>query len=464
MSKWKALLGGRRRDIDMTEGSVVRHLLAFAFPLLLGSLFQQLYNMVDTWVVGNYVSNEAFAAVGSVSPIISTLINFFTGLAGGAGVVISQYYGAHRHDKVHEAVHTFVCATLLMSVVFTFAGIALTPTLLGLMGTDPIVIPDATTYLTIYFAGVSGLLIYNMGSGILRAVGDSQNPFRFLVVSALLNITLDLLFVLGLGMGVAGVAYATILSQFISAALVILVLLRSNSCIQLIPRGIRIYSEMIRKIFRVGLPAAIQMSFTAFSNVFVQSYIYQFGADCMSGWAAYNKIDMLIYLPMISLSAANNTFVGQNLGNRNPERAREGVRTAQLLTFVTIVSLAAVTILFAPSFVAFFNDKPEVVEFGSFFVRVMSSTYFLYGINVIFTSALRGSGNSRTPMIILLTSFVFFRQFYMFIVSNFISNTLLALTLGYPAGWLVAALLSWGYYKKVGIHRSTIIEDTEPAK
>jgi len=448
----------------MTQGSVVRHLLVFAFPLLLGNLFQQLYNMVDTWVVGNYVSNEAFAAVGSVYPIITTLVSFFSGLANGSSVVISQYYGARRYDKVSEAVHTYACATLVLCVVFTFSGIALTPFFLNLMDMDASVIPDATTYLTIYFAGVSGMLLYNMSSSILRAVGDSQNPFRFLVISALLNIVLDLVFVLVFHMGVAGVAYATIISQFISAILGIRLLLRTDSCVRLSPRLIRIHKDMLRKSARIGLPTALQLSINAFSNVFIQSYINQFGADCMSGWAAYSRIDTVLYLPLMSLSMATSTFVGQNLGNNNPERAREGVRKAQLLNFSIQVALGLVTIAGAPAFVAFFNDKPEVVELGTFFVRIISASYFLYGFNVLYSSALRGSGNSRMPMIIMLGSYVVFRQAYMFIVSNFISNTLLPLTLGYPAGWLLAALLSWAYYRKVGLRRNSVIEDSEGAR
>jgi putative MATE family efflux protein len=210
-----------RYDVDMTKGSITKHLINFALPLMVGNLFQQLYNMVDTWVVGNYVSNEAFSAVGTVTPIINTLIGFFLGLSSGAGVVISQYYGAGREDKVRQAVHTSLVLTLLMGAVFTAAGIAMTPLMLRLMKTPAEVAPEQTTYLTIYFAGVMGLLLYNMGSGILRAVGDSRRPFYFLLVSAVLNTGLDLLFVLKFGMGVEGVAYATIIAQAVSAALTI---------------------------------------------------------------------------------------------------------------------------------------------------------------------------------------------------------------------------------------------------
>ena len=220
MSKLSILKQKNKRDVDMTQGSIFRHLITFAFPLLIGNIFQQLYNTVDTWVVGNYVSNEAFSAVGTVGPVINMLIGIFLGLSSGAGVVISQYYGAKRYDKVRDTVHTSIVMTLILAVLFTLIGIAMIPFVLNFMKTPAEVMPESSAYLTIYFAGVIGLMLYNMGAGILRAVGDSKRPFYFLVVSAVLNIILDLVFVLSLGMGVEGVAYATIISQGVSAMLV----------------------------------------------------------------------------------------------------------------------------------------------------------------------------------------------------------------------------------------------------
>lgn len=219
MSKLSILKQKNKRDVDMTQGSIFRHLITFAFPLLIGNIFQQLYNTVDTWVVGNYVSNEAFSAVGTVGPVINMLIGIFLGLSSGAGVVISQYYGAKRYDKVRDTVHTSIVMTLILAVLFTIIGIAMIPFVLNFMKTPAEVMPESSAYLTIYFAGVIGLMLYNMGAGILRAVGDSKRPFYFLVVSAVLNIILDLVFVLSLGMGVKGVAYATIISQGVSAML-----------------------------------------------------------------------------------------------------------------------------------------------------------------------------------------------------------------------------------------------------
>ena len=435
-----------RYDVDMTKGNITRHLVNFALPLLLGNLFQQLYNMVDTWVVGNYVSNEAFSAVGTVGPVINTLIGFFLGLSSGAGVVISQYYGAGREEKVQQAVHTALMLTLALGVVFTVAGIAMTPLMLQLMKTPAEVAPEQATYLRIYFAGVIGLLLYNMGSGILRAVGDSRRPFYFLVVSAVLNTVLDLLFVIKFHMGVEGVAYATIIAQAVSAVLTLWVLMGAEGGIRLELRALRFTWSVLRQIVAVGIPAALQMAITAFSNVFVQSYINYFGPDCMSGWTAYNKVDQLVILPVQSISMANTTFVGQNLGVGDTPRAKKGVRISLWLSVAVTAVLLIPVLLFAPDLTAFFNSKAEVVSYGALLLRLLSPFYFFFCINQIYAGALRGAGNSQMPMWIMLGSFVVFRQIYLYIMANFISNEIIPIALSYPAGWFVCSVATLLYY------------------
>ena len=435
-----------RYDVDMTKGNITRHLVNFALPLLLGNLFQQLYNMVDTWVVGNYVSNEAFSAVGTVGPVINTLIGFFLGLSSGAGVVISQYYGAGREEKVRQAVHTALMLTLALGVVFTAAGIAMTPLMLQLMKTPAEVAPEQATYLRIYFAGVIGLLLYNMGSGILRAVGDSRRPFYFLVVSAVLNTVLDLLFVIKFHMGVEGVAYATIIAQAVSALLTLWVLMRAEGGIRLELRALRFTWSVLRQIVAVGIPAALQMAITAFSNVFVQSYINYFGPDCMSGWTAYTKVDQLVILPVQSISMANTTFVGQNLGVGDTPRAKKGVRISLWLSVAVTAVLLIPVLLFAPDLTAFFNSKAEVVSYGALLLRLLSPFYFFFCINQIYAGALRGAGNSQMPMWIMLGSFVVFRQIYLYIMSNYISNEIIPIALSYPAGWFVCSVATLLYY------------------
>ena len=300
--------GLRRTDTDMTRGSVLGQLVTFSVPLLIGNIFQQLYNTVDSVVVGNFVGKEALAAVGSVGPVINMLIGFFNGFATGAGVVISRHYGARQRENVRTAVQTTIAMTILMSIVLSVLGVVLTPALLRMMQTPEEVLAHASEYLQIYFAGLSGLLLYNMGAGILRAVGDTRRPLYFLIFSAVTNTVLDLLFVAVFHMGVAGVAIATILAQFASAALVLAVLTRTKGDYRIEWRAVRLEKNMLGSICALGLPSAVQLAVTAFSNIFVQSYINRFGADCMAGWTSYNKIDSFALLPITTISLAVNDF------------------------------------------------------------------------------------------------------------------------------------------------------------
>lgn len=445
------LLARGKTEVDMTRGGIVALLLNFAAPLLLGNIFQQLYNTVDTWVVGNYVGKNAFSAVGTLSPIINTIIGFFIGFSNGACVIISRHFGAGDKEKVQRSVHTFVAVTLILCVVFTILGIALTPLMLDLIKSPAEVRSEQYTYLSIYFAGVTGLLLYNMGSAILRAVGNSVYPFLFLVVSALLNTAMDLVFVIAFDMGTAGVAYATIAAQLVSAILVMAMLFKTDSSVRVRLKSLRIDRSILGGIFRIGLPAALQMSVTAFSNIFVQSYINFFGADCMGGWTAYSKIDQLLFLPMNSLSLATQTFVGQNLGRKLTDRTRRGVRTSLFMSMLCTAVLIIPVVAFAPSLVRFFIDESEagVIHYGTLFLRMISPFYVMCCLNQIYGGALRGAGEAKVSMVIMLGSFVLFRQIYLFVVSNYVSNTVVAISLGYPFGWLLCSILMLVFYKRI---------------
>lgn len=432
----------------MTQGRIVPLLVNFSIPLLLGYILQQLYNTVDTWVVGNYVGDSAFSAVGNVGPIINLLIGFFMGLSTGAGVVISQFYGAKQEDKVQDTVHTAITLTLILGALFTFLGIVLAPHLLKIMNMPTEAIhSEATTYLTIYFSGIISLMTYNMGSGILRAVGDSLHPFYFLAASALTNTVLDLVFVLVFKMGVRGVALATVLAQTLSAVLTLSNLLRIDNCCTLHIKKLRIHFDMLLKILKVGIPAALQMAITSFSNIFVQRYINSFGDACMGGWTAYSKIDSFLLLPMQSISLASTTFVGQNLGVNQVDRAKKGVRTAMLLSIACMVVLMIPVLIFAEPLVTFFNDTPGIVRNGSLFLRLMSPFYVFCCVNQIYAGALRGAGDSKAPMFIMIGSFVVFRQIYLYVVSHYLGNSMLAIVFGYPAGWLLCSAATLLYYK-----------------
>ena len=437
----------KRKDTNMTEGSITRHLITFAVPLLIGNIFQQLYNTVDSIVVGRFVGKEALAAVGSTTPIINTLIGFFLGLATGASVIISQYYGARDEKNVHDAVHTTVVMTFILSAVFTLVGVLMVPYMLRLMSAPDDVFDGAALYLRIYFSGVTGLLVYNMGAGILRAVGDSRRPLYFLVFSALVNTVLDLVFVINLGWGIAGVAIATVIAQCLSAVLVLIVLTRSNGAYHIIWNHMKMNGVMLRRIWRIGLPSALQQAITAFSNVFVQSYINKFGSACIAGWASYNKIDQFALLPIQSLALSTTTFVGQNLGANNIKRAKTGANRALIIAFIITVIIITPMVIFSKQMIAMFSLDPEVLKYGALFVRLISPFYLFCVVFQVYAGALRGAGDTKAPMIFMLSSFVLFRQVYLFVISRLVDNVV-PIALGYPAGWCLCFIAMLIYYKR----------------
>lgn len=450
--------GLRRTDTDMTRGSVLGQLVAFSVPLLIGNIFQQLYNTVDSVVVGNFVGKEALAAVGSVGPVINMLIGFFNGFATGAGVVISRHYGARQRENVRTAVQTTIAMTILMSIALSVLGVVLTPALLRMMQTPEEVLAHASEYLQIYFAGLSGLLLYNMGAGILRAVGDTRRPLYFLIFSAVTNTILDLLFVTVFRMGVAGVAIATILAQFASAALVLAVLTRTKGDYRIEWRAVRLEKNMLGSICALGLPSAVQLAVTAFSNIFVQSYINRFGADCMAGWTSYNKIDSFALLPITTISLAVTTFVGQNLGAGDHARAKQGTRTALLLSEAVTVVVLLPLMLLSPQLISLFNQEPEVLRYGTLFIRYISPFYLVICINQIISGSLRGAGDSRSCMLIMLGSFVLFRQIYLMIVYR-VWGAVLPVAMGYPAGWVLCSVILLLYYRSGAWKKASVFKE-----
>ena len=436
--------GGRTRD--MTAGSIVRQVILFSLPLMLGNIFQMMYNTVDSIVVGNFVGKEALAAVGSTTMIVNMLVFFFNGFSVGAGVVIAQHFGARDMDRLHSAVETTMAVTFLLCGVFTLIGIASVRPMLRLMSTPDDVFEDAVTYLTIYFWGFAGLLVYNIGSGILRAVGDTTRPLMFLVLTSLLNIVLDLAFVIGLKAGIAGVAWATILSQLVSAVLTLRLLTTTKEIYRLVWRDLRIEGAVLRRIFAVGLPAGIQSVITAFSNVFVQGYVNHFGSSCMAGWSCYNKLDGFIMLPMQSTAMAATTFVSQNIGAKQYDRANRGTRDTIMLSVGITAVIAVILVVFAVPAVGLFSRDSSVIEYGVLFLR--ANTFFLLFncVNHTLAGALRGRGDSRGPMFIMLLSFVAIRQIYLFIVTRFIANTPFLVGFGYPVGWMCCCAIEVSYY------------------
>ncbi len=420
---------------DMTSGPILRQLVLFALPLMLGNVFQMLYNTVDSIIVGQFVSKQALAAIGSTTMITNMMVFFFNGFSVGAGVVIGQYFGARDMEKLHRAIETTMAATFLLSALFSAAGVLAVEPLLRLMSTPDDVFADAAVYLRIYIGGISGLLIYNMGSGVLRAVGDSTRPLYFLILTSVLNIALDLIFVIALRTGIAGAAIATIISQAISAALILLLLTRTRDIYRLSWRELRLEWPILRRIFAVGLPAGVQSVITAFSNIFVQGYINVFGSDVMAGWASYNKLDQFIMLPMQSMAMSATTFVSQNIGAGEERRADRGTAASLGLTCGITGTVIALLIVFAPSAVGLFSPDGEVIRWGTLFIRTNCAFLLLNCVNHVLAGALRGRGDSRGPMIVMLSCFVALRQTYLFLITRFVANAPRVVGLGYPVGW-----------------------------
>jgi len=447
--------GEKSTALDMTQGPILRQLVFFALPLMLGNVFQMLYNTVDSVIVGNFVGKEALAAVGSTTVIVGMIVFFFSGFSIGAGVVIGNNFGAKNMERLHDAIHTTVAAAFVLSLLLTLVGVAAVKPMLRLMRTPEDVFENAALYLRIYLGGISGLLIYNMGSGILRAVGDSIRPLGFLILTSILNTLLDLVFVIGLKTGIAGAAIATVLSQFVSAALILTLLTRTKDIYRLNWKELHIDFPILKKIFAIGMPAALQTVITSFSNIFVQGYINFFGSDVMAGWSSYNKLDYFIYLPMQSMSIAATTFVSQNMGAGDEKRSRQGTLTAILMTTLVTGAAAVVLFAFAPGAVRMFSPDSAVIRYGVMFIRTNVFFLLFNAVSQVLAGALRGRGDSRGPMIIMLFCFVAVRQVYLFWVTHCVANTPRLVGFGYPVGWMccfvIELIYAWYRQRRVTV-------------
>lgn len=448
----------KKYDVDMTEGNIFLHLFRFSLPLLAGNLFQQFYNMTDTWIVGNYVGDVAFSAVGSVAMLLNMFTGTFAGLAGGVSVVIAQYYGAKEKKKVKNSVYTAVILTAGLSMVMTILGIAVTPAMLKFLKISSKVFVEAQTYLKIYLGGITGVLFYNMGAGILRAMGDSKRPFYYLIISVFLNIALDLIFVIVWKAGVAGVALATVISQMTAAVLSMKALEVKKLAVLEEGERRKVHMGILKKMLKNGMPAAVQMSLTCFTNLFVQAEINRFGLYCMGGWAAFSRIDQLNLLPMQSLSTAGMTFVGQNLGKRYEQRAKRGVRIALMMS-VAVTSFSTVSILLcAGPLIEFFNSNPEIVRYGTKFICYIVPLHVVSCFSQVYAGALRGAGSSRTPMAVFIISFAVIRQGYLWIVRYFMDGAI-PVAMSYPFGWGICAILMSVCYHRNGMKCDKIFEE-----
>lgn len=436
-----------REQPSMIEGSVWRGLLSFAVPIFLGNLFQQLYNTADTLIVGNFIGKEALAAVSSSGNLIFMLVGFLSGMAMGAGVLISKYYGAGDREKLRNAIHTDLAFGLAAGVILTVVGVLLTPYILRLMGTPENVLPQSIAYFRTYFYGSAFLFLYNVSTGILQAVGDSRHPLYYLIISSLINVGLDLLFVGVFRWGVASAAAATAISQGVSAILCLRRLIRTEADYQVDLRQIGIRWPVLRLIIRFGLPSGIQNSVIGFANVMVQANINAFGDSAMAGCGSYSKIEGFAFLPVTCFSMALATFVSQNLGAHRHERVKSGARFGVVCSMLTAEIVGAVIWLAAPFFIGLFNSDPEVVAFGVRQARIIAPFYCLLALNHCMAGILRGAGKATIPMAIMLVCWCVIRVAYITIAVGVWKNILVIFT-AYPLTWTLSAIVFLLYYFK----------------
>ena len=443
-------MGKLRQNENITSGVIWKQLLLFFFPLLFGMFFQQLYNTVDAVVVGRIVGKAALAAVGATGVIVGLLIGIFTGLSSGAVVVIAQHFGARRGEEVHRAVHTAMLLSLIAGVIFTVVGFLLTPWALRAMDTPPDTLEDAILYLRIYFLGMIPNLVYNMGTGVLRAIGDSKRPFYFLVVASLCNIVLDIVFVLWLHMGVAGAAIATILSQLLSAVLVVWSLLRSDGeCYQLFPASLRMDRREFGAMMKVGVPTALQSVMYSASNILIQAVINGFGTDAVAAWTAYGKMDVIFWMFLSAMAQALTTFAGQNYGAGKYDRVRRSIWVAAGMCLAFTIPICILMYLFARPAMAIFTPDEGVLEIGVEMVRFLVPAYFTYIMVELLPGAIRGAGKSVGPMVITVFGVCVLRFLWLFLaVPRW--HTLIMVEASYPITWTVTAIALLLYYRFSG--------------
>ena len=431
----------------MTEGSISKKILLFALPVFLGQLLQQLYNVVDSIVVGNTLGKEALAAVSSSGSLIFLVVGFINGLFMGAGVIISNRFGAKDYNKVHTAVHTAIGFGLLSGIFMTFVGVFGAPIILRWMGTPLDVYPNSVLYLRIFFMGGLGNVMYNTCCGIYQAVGDSKHPLYYLIASTIINTILDILFVIVLDFGIGGAAAATVIAQYLSASLAFFKLTRIDGYHRVELKKIKIDWEVLKQELKIGIPSGIQNSVIAIANVIVQSNINAFGSIAMAGSGSYAKLEGFAFLPINSFCSALTTFTSQNLGAGNPKRAQKGARFGVLFGATCSELIGVILFIGAPVFLMMFSKDPEVLAFGKLQVATESLFYFMLAYSHCMASIIRGAGKTSVPMFVMLGCWCLFRITYITIAVN-IFHTIRTIYWAYPITWTMSSTIFTIYYFK----------------
>lgn len=431
----------------MTSGAIWKRMILFALPLMLGNLFQQMYNTVDSLIVGRFVGSSALAAVSSSGSLIGMLIGLLSGISSGAGVIVARHFGAQDKEGLHRTVHTIVAFGLVAGVIMTAVGVLLSPQILVWMGTPDSVMVESVVYLRIYFCGSLPFMMYNVFVGILQAVGDGRHPLYYLIASSIINLGLDLLFIEGFDVGVGGAALATVISQIVSALLCLAQLMRTKEDYRVDLKAIRFQKDILWQVIRVGLPSGVQNSIIAFANVIVQSNVNAFGEMAMAGYGAYAKIEGFGFLPINSFTLALTTFVGQNLGAMQHERTRKGARFGILMTVTLAEAIGVLVFLFAPQLIALFDPTPEVVAFGVGKARTAALFYCLLAYAHSVAAVLRGAGRAVIPMAIMIAIWCGVRVAFLSITIP-LTHSIQMVYWVYPLTWGISCVLFFLYYKK----------------
>lgn len=433
------------KENTLTQGPILKKLIMFAFPMFLGNVFQQFYNTFDSWAVGNFLGDNALAAVSSSGSLIFMMVGFFNGLAMGAGVLIARYYGAEDHKSMIEAIYTSIALGFIIGVFLTVFGTVFTPVVLRWMGTPDDVFPQSVQYFRYYFIGALFVVMYNVFVGILHAVGDSKNPLYYLMISSIINVILDLLFVGGFHWGVWSAALATTISQGISAFLCFYRLVHYKTSYQVKISQIKIHKSSVLQILKYGLPAGVQNSVIGFANIFVQTNINSFGKAAMAGCGSYSKLEGFAFLPITCLAQSLATFVGQNLGAQKHDRVKRGIHYAVPCSLISAEVIGIISWVFAPELIALFNNNPEVIQFGAKHMRTICLFYFLLAFSHCLAGILRGAGKTNVPLFVMLGCWCILRVSYITIALRFY-NTLTTVSWAYPLTWSCSSIIFLIYY------------------
>ena len=431
----------------MTQGSIWKKIIAFAIPLFLGNLFQQFYNTADSLIVGNFLGSSALAAVSSSGNLIFLMVGFFNGLAVGAGVVVARYFGAKKFDLVQRAIHTIITLGFFCGIALTFIGVVAAPQILVLMGTPADVLPNSVTYFRIYFCGSLAFVMYNFLVGILQAVGDSRHPLMYLIFSSITNIVLDLVLVAGFHFGVGAAALATVISQFLSALLCFLHLLKGPKEYRIYLSKLRIDTLMLKQIISNGLPAGLQNSIISLANVVVQSNINKFGQMAVAGCGSYSKIEGFAFLPITCFSMSLTTFISQNLGAKKYDRAKKGARFGITCSLIMAECIGIIIYFASPVLIAAFNSDPDVVAFGVQQARTVTLFYFLLAFSHCLAGLLRGAGKSIIPMFVMMICWCIIRVSYITIIVKLIPS-IQVIFWAYPLTWTLSSIVFLIFYLK----------------